>query len=135
MQSPSWPGWPRPPASGARGRVREYIEITRRARQGEKVSVEGKYYSSTGFKMPFKPSGRRIPIYLAAFGPQMSRLAGRLTDGVLINMASPTEVRRIINEIRQGAEEAGTDPARLEVICKLRCSLAADHNRTRAALR
>jgi len=134
VSNPSIAKWHGLPFDHPLGRAREYIEITRRAMQGEKVSVEGKYYSSTGFKMPFKPSGRQIPIYLAAFGPQMSRLAGRLTDGVLINMASPTEVRRIINEIRQGAEEAGTDPARLEVICKLRCSLAADHARAREAL-
>lgn len=134
VSNPSIARWHGLPFDHPLGRAREYLEITRRAMQGEKVSFEGKYYSSTGFRMPFKPSGRRIPIYLAAFGPQMSRLAGRLTDGVLINMASPSEVRRIIGEVRQGAEEAGKDPAGLEVICKLRCSLAADRAKAREAL-
>lgn len=134
VSNPSIARWHGLPFDHPLGRAREYIEITQRAMRGEKVSFQGKYYSATGFRMPFKPSGGRIPIYLAAFGPQMSRLAGRLTDGVLINMASPSEVHRIIGEIRQGAQEAGKDPAGLEVICKLRCSLAAVRARAREAL-
>lgn len=134
VSNPSIARWHGLPFDHPLGRVAEYLEITRQAMQGEKVTFEGKYYSSTGFRMPFKPSGRRIPVYLAAFGPQMSRLAGRLTDGVLINMANPAEVQRIVSQVRQGAEDAGKDPAGLEVVCKLRCSLAADRARARDAL-
>lgn len=105
-------------------RVREYIEITSAALRGEKLSVEGKYFSAQNFKMAFKPSGRVIPIYLAAFGPKMTRLAGRISDGVLINMANPTEIQRIVTEAKAGAFEAGKDPSKLEVICKIRCSIA-----------
>jgi alkanesulfonate monooxygenase SsuD/methylene tetrahydromethanopterin reductase-like flavin-dependent oxidoreductase (luciferase family) len=104
--------------------VREYIEITSAALRGEKLSVEGKYFSAQNFKMAFKPSGRVIPIYLAAFGPKMTRLAGRISDGVLINMANPTEIQRIVTEAKAGAFEAGKDPSKLEVICKIRCSIA-----------
>src|SRR3989304_1641307 len=46
----------------------------------------------------------------------------------------PPAARTRGNESREGPEEAGTDSARLEVICKLRCSLAADHARAREAL-
>ena len=134
VSNPGIARWHGLPFDHPLGRAREYIEITERAMRGDKVNFEGKYYSATGFRMPFKPSGRRIPVYLAAFGPQMSRLAGRLTDGVLINMASPGETRRIVDEIRQGAREAGKDPSGLEVICKLRCSLAADRAKAREAL-
>lgn len=116
------------------GRVQEYIEITRLAMQGEKVNFDGKYYSCHAFRMPFKPSGRKIPIYLAGFGPQMSRLAGRITDGVFINMANPREVRRIVAEVRQGAQEAGKDPASMEFLVKVRCSVASDRAAARQAL-
>ena len=102
--------------------------------RGEKLNFTGKYFSAQNFKMAFKPSGRRIPIYLAAFGPQMSRLAGRITDGVLINMANPTEIRRIAEEVRAGATEAGKDPAEMEIICKIRCSIAPNYNVARDAL-
>ncbi len=106
------------------GRVEEYVDIVRAAIRGEKLSFSGKYFSAQNFKMAFKPSGRVIPIYLAAFGPKMTRLAGRISDGVLINMANPAEVRRIADEVKAGAQEAGKDPARMEIICKVRCSIA-----------
>ena len=116
------------------GRVEEYTEIVRAAMRGEKLNFTGKYFSAQNFKMAFKPSGRRIPIYLAAFGPQMTRLAGRIADGVLINMANPTEIRRIAEEVRAGATEAGKDPAEMEIICKIRCSIAPNYNVARDAL-
>jgi alkanesulfonate monooxygenase SsuD/methylene tetrahydromethanopterin reductase-like flavin-dependent oxidoreductase (luciferase family) len=115
-------------------RVQEYVEIVRAAMQGKKLNFEGKYFTAQSFKMAFKPSGRAIPIYLAAFGPKMTRLAGRISDGVLINMANPTEIQRIAEEVRLGATEAGKDPHRIEVICKIRCSIAPSYHVAREAL-
>jgi alkanesulfonate monooxygenase SsuD/methylene tetrahydromethanopterin reductase-like flavin-dependent oxidoreductase (luciferase family) len=116
------------------GRMKEYLEIVRRAVRGEKLNFDGEFFSSNGFKLAFKPSGRAIPIYLAAFGPMMSKMAGRLTDGVLINMANPSEVRRIVEEAKRGAKEAGKDPDTLEIICKARCSVAENYALAREAL-
>jgi alkanesulfonate monooxygenase SsuD/methylene tetrahydromethanopterin reductase-like flavin-dependent oxidoreductase (luciferase family) len=116
------------------GRAEEYLQIVRSAMGGEKLDFAGKYFSSHAFKMAFKPGKNPIPIYLAGFGPMMTRLAGKITDGVLINMANPTEIRRIVNEVRKGAEEAGKDPAALEIICKVRCSIAPTYEAAREAL-
>ena len=132
--NPTIAKWHGLPLDHPLGRISEYIEITQRAMRGEKVNFDGKYYSCNAFRMPFKQSGRKIPVYLAAFGPKMCRLAGGITDGVLVNMANPAEVRRIIGEVRQGAQEAGKDPAALEFIVKVRCSVAADHAAGREAL-
>jgi alkanesulfonate monooxygenase SsuD/methylene tetrahydromethanopterin reductase-like flavin-dependent oxidoreductase (luciferase family) len=115
-------------------RVQEYIEIVRAAMRGEKLNFEGKFFSAQNFRMAFKPSGRTIPIYLAAFGPKMTRLAGQISDGVLINMANPSEIRRIAEEVKSGAAEAGKDPSRMEIICKIRCSIAPSYNVAREAL-
>lgn len=115
-------------------RVQEYIQIVRTAMRGEKLNFDGNFFSALNFKMAFKPSGRTIPIYLAAFGPKMTRLAGRISDGVLINMANPTEIRRIAEEMSSGAAEAGKDPSRMEIICKIRCSIAPSYNNAREAL-
>ena len=116
------------------GRVEEYLEIVRRAMRGEKLDFEGKYFAAHAFKLAFKPGEKRIPIYLAAFGPKMSRLAGRITDGVLINMANPEEIRRIAAEVRAGAREAEKSPESTEVICKIRCSIANRYEDAREAL-
>jgi alkanesulfonate monooxygenase SsuD/methylene tetrahydromethanopterin reductase-like flavin-dependent oxidoreductase (luciferase family) len=116
------------------GRMQEYLEIVRRSMQGEKLNFEGKYFSSHAFKMAFKARTTSIPIYVAAFGPKMTQLAGKISDGVLINMANPAEIRRIAADARQGAEAAGRDPARLEIICKIRCSIAKTYGEAREAL-
>lgn len=116
------------------GRVEEYVEITRAALRGEKLSFSGKFFSAQNFKMAFKPSGRVVPIYLAAFGPKMTRLAGRISDGVLINMANPAEIRRIAEEVKAGAVEIGKDPASMEIICKIRYSIAPSYAAARDAL-
>jgi alkanesulfonate monooxygenase SsuD/methylene tetrahydromethanopterin reductase-like flavin-dependent oxidoreductase (luciferase family) len=49
-------------------------------------------------------------------------------------MANPTEIRRIADEVKSGAEEAGKDPAALEIICKVRCSIAPTYEAAREAL-
>ena len=50
----------------------------------------------------------RIPIYLAASGPRMLRLAGEIGDGVIINTGlTPDIVRDSIGQVRAGAESAG----------------------------
>jgi alkanesulfonate monooxygenase SsuD/methylene tetrahydromethanopterin reductase-like flavin-dependent oxidoreductase (luciferase family) len=116
------------------GRVEEYIEIVRAAMRGEKLNFSGKYFTAQNFKMAFKPSGRVIPVYLAAFGPKMTRLAGRISDGVLINMANPAEIRRIAEEVREGARETGKNPNSMEIICKIRCSIAQNYATARDAL-
>ena len=116
------------------GRVEEYLSIVRTAMRGDKLNFNGKFFTAQNFKMAFRPSGRSIPVYLAGFGPKMSRLAGRMTDGVLINMANPTEIHRIAKEVKRGAEEAGKDPSSVEIICKIRCSIASSYEAAREAL-
>lgn len=134
VSNPTIAKWHGLPLDRPLGRMKEYLEIVRRAVRGEKLNFDGEFFSSNGFKLAFKPSSRAIPIYLAAFGPMMSKMAGRLTDGVLINMANPSEVRRIVEEAKRGAKEAGKDPDTLEIICKARCSVAENYALAREAL-
>ncbi|GIW08780.1 MAG: LLM class F420-dependent oxidoreductase [Dehalococcoidia bacterium] len=58
---------------------------------------------------------RRLPIYLAAAGPRMLRLAGALADGVLMELTTPSYVRWAWREIRAGAAEAGRILDRFDV--------------------
>ncbi|MEA2660241.1 MAG: hypothetical protein QOF64_3073, partial [Candidatus Binatota bacterium] len=46
----------------------------------------------------------------------------------------PTEIRRIAEEVCLGAAEAGKDPAGMEIICKIRCSIAPNYEVAREAL-
>jgi alkanesulfonate monooxygenase SsuD/methylene tetrahydromethanopterin reductase-like flavin-dependent oxidoreductase (luciferase family) len=134
VSNPTIAGWHGLPSDRPLARVKEYLEIVHRAMNAEKLDFSGEFYSARGFKMAFKPSGRKIPVYLAAFGPMMTKLAGKITDGVLINMANPGEIRRIAAQAREGAKEAGKDPAAVDIICKVRCSIAKDRAQAREAL-
>ena len=64
----------------------------------------------------------------------MTKLAGKITDGVLINMANPGEIGRIADAVRDSAVQAGKDPAKMEIICKIRCSIAPTYAAARDAL-
>jgi alkanesulfonate monooxygenase SsuD/methylene tetrahydromethanopterin reductase-like flavin-dependent oxidoreductase (luciferase family) len=117
-------------------RAREYIEVTRKVAAGERVEYEGEVYN-TGkrFQLSWKPSFPNVPVYLAGLGPQMTKLVGKIADGVVINMATPAKVREIVARVREGAVEAGRDPSKIEIIAKSRVSLNVDKNAARAKLR
>ena len=117
-------------------RAREYIEIVRKVAAGERVEYEGEIYQ-TGkrFQLSWKPSYPNVPIYLAGLGPQMTKLVGKISDGVFINMATPAKVKEIAERVREGAREAGRDPSKIEIIAKSRVSLNPDRALARSKLR
>src|SRR5919109_1591631 len=57
-------------------RMREYIAIVQGVERGERVESHGETYSTSGFKLSWRPRYPASPLYLAALGPQMLRLAG-----------------------------------------------------------
>ncbi len=117
-------------------RIREYTDIVRKTAAGERVEYEGEIYT-TGkrFQLSWKPAHPTFPIDLAGLGPQMTRLAGRISDGVFINMATPETIRKIAERVRAGAVEAGRDPDKIEIITKVRVSLNPDRAIARSRLR
>jgi alkanesulfonate monooxygenase SsuD/methylene tetrahydromethanopterin reductase-like flavin-dependent oxidoreductase (luciferase family) len=117
-------------------RAREYIDIVRKTAAGERVEYEGEIYN-TGkrFQLSWKPAHPEFPIYLAGLGPQMTKLVGKISDGVFINMGTPETIRQIAARVREGAAEAGRDPNSLEIIAKVRCSLNPDRAIARSKLR
>jgi alkanesulfonate monooxygenase SsuD/methylene tetrahydromethanopterin reductase-like flavin-dependent oxidoreductase (luciferase family) len=117
-------------------RIREYVDIVRKTAAGERVEYEGEIYA-TGrrFQLAWKPAHPHFPIYLAGLGPQMTRLAGRMSDGVMINMATPAKVREIGERVRAAAVAAGRGAADVQIITKVRVSLNPDRAKARARLR
>jgi 5,10-methylenetetrahydromethanopterin reductase len=53
-----------------------------------------------------------LPIYLAALGPRMLELAGRIADGVIFNLMTPAQANQAAGVVRAAARAAGRDPAR-----------------------
>jgi alkanesulfonate monooxygenase SsuD/methylene tetrahydromethanopterin reductase-like flavin-dependent oxidoreductase (luciferase family) len=73
------------------------------------------------FRLPGKI---QVPLLVGALNPQMLRLAGALADGVVLNMVPEHALRQVLTEVRRGAEEAGRDPASLQVVARLHVCVA-----------
>jgi probable F420-dependent oxidoreductase len=57
-----------------------------------------------------------IPMYIAAYGPRALGVAGRVADGVIIQLADPIIIQWIMEQARAAAAEAGRDPDELKCL-------------------
>ena len=55
-------------------------------------------------------------MYVAAYGPRALGVAGRIGDGVIIQLADPVIIQWIMEQARAAAVEVGRDPDELECI-------------------
>ena len=63
-----------------------------------------------------RPELPQIPMWIAGYGPKALGVAGRVGDGVIIQLADPEIIQWIMSTARRAAEEAGRDPAELKCI-------------------
>jgi probable F420-dependent oxidoreductase len=57
-----------------------------------------------------------IEMWIAGYGPKALAVAGRIGDGVIIQLADPQIIQWIMETARTSAQEAGRDPAALKCI-------------------
>jgi probable F420-dependent oxidoreductase len=63
-----------------------------------------------------RPELPPIPMWIAGYGPKALAVAGRVADGVIIQLADPEIIQWIMDTARRAADEAGRDPAQLKCI-------------------
>jgi probable F420-dependent oxidoreductase len=56
-----------------------------------------------------------LPVWVAGCGPRVLDLAGRLADGVIIQLADPPLVAWLAGQVRDAAARAGRDPSAIRV--------------------
>jgi probable F420-dependent oxidoreductase len=79
---------------------------------GRKVEWNGQELELTWARKDYG----EIPMHVAGYGPKALAVAGRVADGVIIQLADPQIVEWIMGTARKAAEEAGRDPAELQCI-------------------
>jgi probable F420-dependent oxidoreductase len=84
--------------------VEQGVDIVRKVGSGEKFEVE----TGAEAQMPWAGGGTRV--YVAGYGPKALRLAGRVGDGVIFQIADPFVIEWGMQHVRAGAEAAGKDP-------------------------
>jgi alkanesulfonate monooxygenase SsuD/methylene tetrahydromethanopterin reductase-like flavin-dependent oxidoreductase (luciferase family) len=115
--------------------MREYVTQVRALLDGQQVTTgEAVAGAGTGGGSPGWPRSASLgvkdlpeaPVYLAALGPQMLRLAGETADGALLNWATPARIAASRAEIDAGAARAGRAPGSVPMTMYIRVCIDDD---------
>ena len=60
--------------------------------------------------------GRSVPMWMAAYGPKSLAAAGRVADGLVLQIADPFLVDWFVNQMKTSAEESGRDLSEIKVM-------------------
>ena len=86
-------------------RMREYIDIVRKAARGERLDHDGEFFHTKRFQLRFTPQRADLPIYIAALSPPSLRLTGELADGWLPIFLAPSRMAAAVVELEAGVQE------------------------------
>lgn len=88
-------------------RMREYIDIVRKAMRGERLDHDGEFFQTKRFRLQIRPYRSNLPIYIASLSPPSLRMTGEIADGWLPIFLAPSRMDAAIAPIREGADAAG----------------------------
>jgi len=114
-------GWHGIPFARPLLRMRETIEIVRRAIRGERVEYKGQVYELPlpgGEGKALRSSARPqpdIPIYLATLSPRSLEMTGEIADGWLGTSFMPDHARVFFDHLAAGAARGGRSLASLDL--------------------
>jgi 5,10-methylenetetrahydromethanopterin reductase len=114
--------------------IEEYVDVIRTVLRGED-GYDGQVFRTGMVPLDSPPVRADLPIYLAALGPRMLELAGRIADGVILNLMTPAQAGQAATTVRAAARAARRDPASIEIACVLHCCLSQDAAAAAAAAR
>jgi probable F420-dependent oxidoreductase len=118
------------------GRTPVSVAVLERACGTIRDLAEGREVDIDGIAVQLKWSqGRRLPVWVAAYGPQALRCAGRVADGLIMQLADPFIIEWALRYLREGAEEAGRDPASIKVMAAAPAYLSDDLAHAREQVR
>lgn len=95
-------------------RMLEYVKAVKTilANPFKVTHYRGEIINVGGFVLTVKPRGS-IPVFVAAIGPRLQRVAGEVGDGVLGYFYSLRYIKRVlIPNLKEGAEKAGRSLSR-----------------------
>jgi 5,10-methylenetetrahydromethanopterin reductase len=115
--------------------IEEYVGALRAALAGDPEGFDGQLFRTGMVPLDSPPVRAELPVYLAALGPRMLELAGRLADGVILNLMSPAQAGMAASLVRAAAAAAGRNASSVEVVCVVHVCLSDDAGAAAAAAR
>jgi F420-dependent oxidoreductase-like protein len=124
-------------------RTREYVDIVRKALARERLVYEGEQYTlplpdgpGKALKLMIGPVQERIPIYVAAIGPNNMQLTGEIADGWIPIFFSPEHVGESRELLEEGARRGGrTLDGSFDIAPTVNVSIDDDVDRARDQMR
>jgi F420-dependent oxidoreductase-like protein len=101
-------------------RMRETVEIIRRAIRSERLAFKGQVYElplpgGEGKALRSSASPREVPIYLATLSPRSLEMTGEIADGWLGTSFMPDHARVFFDHIETGARRVGRSLGALDL--------------------
>ena len=115
--------------------IEEYVGALRAALAGRPAGFDGQLFRTGMVPFDSPPVRAELPVYLAALGPRMLELAGRIADGVILNLMSPAQAGQAASLVRAAAVAAGREASSVEVVCVVHACLSDDRDAAAAAAR
>jgi probable F420-dependent oxidoreductase len=111
------------PFAGRGQRTEECIAAMRALWSEEQASFDGATTQFRNCCLRPQPSGGGIPVHIGGHSATAARRAGRIGDGFFPFGVSAEELPRLLDLMRQSAEEADRDPASIEL--SVQCNLTS----------
>ena len=86
--------------------VRDFRALT----SGKEINYDGSAARLTW------ANGGTPPVWIAGYGPKVLEMAGRAADGVILQFADPDLIAWCVGFVKKGAEAAGRDFSKIEIM-------------------
>jgi F420-dependent oxidoreductase-like protein len=123
-------------------RTREYVAVLRMALARERVVFKGETLElplpdgpGKALKLTIGTVQDEIPIYLAAIGPNNTRLAGEIADGWIPTLFSPEHVAQLRPLLEEGAAISGRSLENFDIAPTVNLAISDDIEAARDVMR
>ena len=110
------------------GDLERAIKTLRELMSGKEIDYEGQPTRLTWAKVP-------PPIWIAGYGPKVLEMAGRVGDGVILQFADPDLIEWCLSFVKKGADSAGRDYKKIEVMAASAVWMSNDLEKARKQVR
>jgi coenzyme F420-dependent glucose-6-phosphate dehydrogenase len=120
-----WPGFKERTA-----RLYEAITLMRRLWNEERVTFEGQYYKTEKATLYDRPA-TPVPIYLAASGPTVAKMAGEIAEGYICTSGKAPELYKetLLPNVAAGLQAAGRKDDSIDRMIEMKVSFDTDRQR------
>lgn len=106
------------------------VDYIRSLHRGESVD-----HPETGEGVTLTWTDAELVTWVAAYGPKMLEVAGKMADGVILQISDPYLVGWFVDQVREGARKHGRDPDEISVMSCAPVWLSDDVEEARRNLR